>query len=60
MGRGLGLAAAAGIVRAHQGGMTVHSVPGQGSSFQVFLPAAGAAVSEGLPVQDTVGIPVAG
>jgi len=38
-GRGLGLAAAAGILRAHQGGMIVRSVPEQGSTFQVFLPA---------------------
>jgi signal transduction histidine kinase len=57
-GRGLGLAAAAGIVRAHQGGMMVHSVPEQGSSFQVFLPAVGAVVSEGLPVEDAAGVGV--
>ncbi len=57
-GRGLGLAAAAGIVRAHQGGMMVHSVPEQGSSFQVFLPAAGVGVSEVLPVEDAAGVPV--
>jgi PAS domain S-box-containing protein len=45
-GRGLGLAAAAGIVRAHQGGMKVHSVPGQGSIFQIFLPAVPAEIPE--------------
>ena len=39
-GRGLGLAAAAGIVRAHRGGMMVRSAPAQGSSFQVYLPTA--------------------
>ena len=59
-GRGLGLAAAAGIVRAHQGGMVVHSVPEQGSSFQVFLPAAGGGIAVGLPVEDAASVPVAG
>ena len=55
-GRGLGLAAAGGIVRAHQGGMIVQSTPGHGSTFQVFLPAVGLsaenapAIAEAEPV----------
>ena len=38
-GRGLGLSAVQGIVRAHQGALTVESQPGTGSHFRVFFPA---------------------
>ncbi len=45
-GRGLGLAAVLGVVRGHRGGLRVSSTPGEGTTFEAFLPAGTAAPME--------------
>jgi two-component system CheB/CheR fusion protein len=48
-GRGLGLAAVSGIVRAQRGAIRVYSSPGRGSSFQVLFPAVAAKAADHGP-----------
>ncbi|MBI5771090.1 MAG: transporter substrate-binding domain-containing protein [Verrucomicrobia bacterium] len=49
-GRGLGLAAVLGIVRAHRGALTVESTAGAGTTFRLFFPAAAPLPAPAAPV----------
>ena len=51
-GRGMGLAVVLGILRAHGGGVTVESDPGQGSTFRVFFPASAEEADKAAPAPD--------
>ena len=50
-GRGLGLAAALGIVRGHKGGIRIETEPGEGAMFEVLLPAGATQAPEPRPAK---------
>ncbi|MDP2136661.1 MAG: PAS domain S-box protein, partial [Candidatus Didemnitutus sp.] len=51
-GTGLGLAVVHGVVRAHGGAVAVHSTPGEGTRFEIFLPTTEVASTDEPPPEE--------